>query len=98
MGPIWALQVVYISLKSFLTSKSKSIYFKYQFGQISINFEHFDFGSNLGLTVGKYFMKIIFDIKIEVSIFEISNVPNFNKFRKLLILGPIGPKNRDRYT
>ena len=29
---------------------------------------------------GKYFIKIIFDIKIEISIFEISNVPNFNKF------------------
>ena len=35
------------------------------------------FGSNLGLTIGKYFIKIIFDIKTEIGIFEISNVPNF---------------------
>ena len=32
-----------------------------------------------GLTGGKCFMKIIFDIKIEVDTLEISNVPNFNK-------------------
>ena len=36
----------------------------------------FNFGTNLGLTGSKYFVKIIFDIKIEISIFEISNVPN----------------------
>ena len=28
----------------------------------------------------KYLIKIIFDIKIKIGIFEISNVPNFNKF------------------
>ena len=36
----------------------------------------FDFGNSLGLAIGKCSMKIIFDIKIEISIFEISNVPN----------------------
>ena len=36
--------------------------------------------TNLGLTVGKYLIKIIFGIQIEVDIFEVSNVPNFNKF------------------
>ena len=40
--------------------------------QISINSEHFfNFGTNLDLTGGKYFMKIIFDIKIEIDIFKI---------------------------
>ena len=33
----------------------------------------------LGLPGGKYFTKITFDIKIEIAIFEISNVQNFNK-------------------
>ena len=42
----------------------------------------------MGLTIGKYFIKIIFDIKIEIGIFEVSNVPIFNKFWALLILGP----------
>ena len=28
----------------------------------------------------KYLIKIMFDIKIIVGIFEISNVPNFNEF------------------
>ena len=37
-------------------------------------------GTNFGITCGKYFIKIIFDIKIEIGIFKISNVPNFNKF------------------
>ena len=37
-------------------------------------------GTNLGLTGGKYLIKIVFGIKIENSILEISNVPNFNKF------------------
>ena len=32
------------------------------------------------MTAGKYFIKIIFAIKIAIGIFEISNVPNFNKF------------------
>ena len=34
----------------------------------------------MGLTGGKYFIKIIFDIKIEICVFEISNVPSLNKF------------------
>ena len=29
---------------------------------------------------GKYLMKIMFGIEIEISIFEMSNLPNFNKF------------------
>ena len=33
----------------------------------------------MGLTESKYFIKIIFDIKIEVGIFEISKIPNFKK-------------------
>ena len=36
--------------------------------------------TNLGLRGGKYLIKIIFDIKIEIGIFEISNVTNFNEF------------------
>ena len=39
----------------------------------------FDFGNSLGLAIGKKKKKIIFDIKIEIGIFEISNVPNFNE-------------------
>ena len=35
-------------------------------------------GTNLDLTGGKYFIKIIFDIKIEIGIFEISIRPSFN--------------------
>ena len=31
-------------------------------------------------TGGKYFIKNIFDIKIEISILEILDVPNSNKF------------------
>ena len=49
----------------------------------------FNFRTNFGLAGGKYLMKIIFDIKIVIGIFEISNVPNFNKFRAFLIFGPI---------
>ena len=41
------------------------------------------------LAAGKYFIKTIFDIKMEISIFETSNVPNFNQFWVFLILGPI---------
>ena len=48
--------------------------------QILMNSEHFNFGTNLDLTGGKYLVKIIFDTKIEIGIFEISIVPNFNKF------------------
>ena len=40
----------------------------------------FNFGTKLSLTDGKCFIKIIFDIQIKISIFEISNVLNFNKF------------------
>ena len=47
--------------------------------QISVNPEHFQFGVNLGVTGCKDLIKIIFDIKIEIGIFEISNVPNFYK-------------------
>ena len=39
----------------------------------------FNFGTNLGVTGGKYLIKIIFDMKIEVEIFEICNMPKFNK-------------------
>ena len=37
----------------------------------------------MDLTGGKYLRKIIFDIKIEIGIFQIPNVPNFNKFWSL---------------
>ena len=46
-------------------------------------------GEDLILAGGKYFIKINFDIKIEIGMFEISNVQNFNKFLAFLILGPI---------
>ena len=48
--------------------------------QISVNSKHFSFWNNLGLTGGKYLIKIIFDIKIEIGMFEITIRPNFNKF------------------
>ena len=51
--------------------------------QISITSEDFNFGINLGLTGGKYFIKLIFDIKTEFGIFEILDVANFNKFRPI---------------
>ena len=38
---------------------------------------------------GKYFIKFIFDIKIQIDILEILNVTNFNKFSALLILEKI---------
>ena len=44
--------------------------------------------ANLGLTGGKYFIKIISDIKIEICIFKIC-VPSFTKFWVFLILEPI---------
>ena len=47
----------------------------------------FNFGTNLGLAGVKYLIKIIFHIKIEIGIFEILNVPYFNKFWAFLILG-----------
>ena len=48
--------------------------------QISANSEDFNFGNSLSLRGGKYLIKIIFDMKIDISIFEKSCVPNFNKF------------------
>ena len=39
----------------------------------------------MGLTGGQYLIKIIFDIKIEIDIFEISVRPNFNNFNKFYI-------------
>ena len=37
----------------------------------------FNFGAYLGLAGGKYYIKNIFDIKIEIGILETSNVSNF---------------------
>ena len=37
------------------------------------------------LTDGKYLIKIVLNIKIDIGIFEISNVLNFNKFWGLLM-------------
>ena len=47
---------------------------------VSINSGTFNFGTNLGLKGGKYLIKIIFNIKIKIGIFEILKVPNLNKF------------------
>ena len=49
----------------------------------------FNVGTNLDQTGGKYLMETNFDIKIEIAIFEIWNVPNFNKSLAFLVLGPI---------
>ena len=54
--------------------------------QISITIEHFR-GKNLGLTGGKYFIKIIFDIKIEIGILSI----RYSKFQSLLSILIVGP-------
>ena len=40
----------------------------------------FIFGTNSGLTSGKYFIKLIFDIKIEIGTLEILDVPNVDNF------------------
>ena len=40
----------------------------------------FSFRTNLGLTGGKHFLKIIFDIKIENGKLEVLHVPDFGKF------------------
>ena len=40
----------------------------------------FNFGTILGLKGRKYFIKIIFDIKIKIGILKILDVPNFDKF------------------
>ena len=45
----------------------------------------FNFRTTSDRTGGKYLMKIIFDIKIEIGLFEIWNVLNFNKFWVLLL-------------
>ena len=42
----------------------------------------------MGRTGGRYFIKVIFDIKIEIGILEILDVPNFDKILAFLILGP----------
>ena len=47
------------------------------------------FGTNMGLAGDKKLIKINFGIKIEIGIFETSIVPNFKKFRELLILEPV---------
>ena len=49
----------------------------------------FNIGTNLGLTGGKYLIKIIFYVKIEIGMSKILNVANFNKFWELLIFGRI---------
>ena len=48
--------------------------------------------ANLGITGGKYLIKMIFDISFEIGTFEMSHVPNFNNFCGFLILGPIWTK------
>ena len=47
----------------------------------------FNFGTNSGLTGGKYLIKIIFDNKIKIDIVEISTVSNFNKCWPFLDFG-----------
>ena len=47
----------------------------------------------MGGTGAKYLIKIVFEIKIEIIIVEISNKPNFNKSLAFLILEQIG-RNR----
>ena len=60
--------------------------------KINKSWEFFNVGTNLGLTAGNYLIKVIFEIKIEIGIFEIMNVPNLNKICELLILGTIWVK------
>ena len=57
--------------------------------QISQILSIFNFETNLGLTGGKYFIKIILNIKIEIGILQILDVPNFDNFLAFLILGTI---------
>ena len=40
----------------------------------------FNFGINLGQAGGKYFIKFIFNIEIEIHTLEILDLSNFNKF------------------
>ena len=49
----------------------------------------FNFGTKVTLTGGKYLIKIIFDNKIEIPIFEISKRSNFNKLSIFFILRSI---------
>ena len=48
----------------------------------------FNIGTIFRLTGGKYFIKTSFGIKIEILIFELSNVPNIKQFIEFLRLGP----------
>ena len=52
--------------------------------QISINPEHVQSWDQFRHKDGKYLIKIIFDIKIEIGVFQIPNMSNFNKFWALL--------------
>ena len=47
---------------------------------------NFNLGVSLSIATGKYFIKNIFDIKVEIGILKILNMPNFNKFWAFLIL------------
>ena len=51
---------------------------KFEFLSIEI-MEFFILEPIIGLAIGKYLIKTIFNIKIEIGIFEISNVSNLNK-------------------
>ena len=77
-------------IKIFLTWKSKLAYLKYQLGQISINSEHFLFRDQFGSSRWQIFNKNNLWHQNQDQHFEISNVPNFNKFWAFLMLGLIG--------
>ena len=47
----------------------------------------FNFATNLGLIGGEYLIKLIFDMKMEIKIFETSDGLNFNKLKSFRILG-----------
>ena len=68
--------------ETFIRYRSRDQNIKHEFrDQIKHEFlSNFNLGVSLSLAAGKYFTKIIFDIKIKIGIFEISNVPNFNRF------------------
>ena len=46
-----------------MTLKLRSAYLKYQMSQVSINSDTFNFGTNLGLTSGKYLIKLFLTSK-----------------------------------
>ena len=50
----------------------------------------------MGLTGGKYFIKIIFDVQIEIRLLEVLDVPSFKRFMSIFNivtnLGPTGGK------